>query len=112
MVVAEGDNEALSRPGLVHIKDVAGPEETSFTVDSGIILNYDVVRGASISKAENRKAAIRISVEKNRRGLVPLEWRHKFEGEAFYIDPKGEEIAFEDSYQKDRVNIIGDREDI
>jgi hypothetical protein len=51
-------------------------------------------------------------VEKNRRGPVPLEWRHKFEGGVFYIDPKGEEIAFEDSYQKDRVNIVDEREDI
>jgi replicative DNA helicase len=111
LVVAAVDNEALSRPGPVHIEDVAGPEETSYTVDSGIILNYDVVKGASISNAENRKASIRISVEKNRRGPVPLEWRHKFEGGAFYIDPKGEGIAFEDSYQKDRVNIIDDRVD-
>jgi replicative DNA helicase len=112
LVVAAVDNEALSRPGPVHIEDVAGPEETSYTVDSGIILNYDVVKGASISNAENRKASIRISVEKNRRGPVPLEWRHKFEGGAFYIDPKGEEIAFEDSCQKDRVNIVDEREDI
>ena len=111
LVVAAVDNEALSRPGPVHIEDVAGPEETSYTVDSGIILNYDVVKGASISNAENRKASIRISVEKNRRGPVPLEWRHKFEGGAFHIDPKGEEIAFEESYQKDRVNIIDDRVD-
>ena len=111
LVVAAIDNEALTRPGPVHIEDVAGPEETSYTVDSGIILNYDVVKGASISNAENRKASIRISVEKNRRGPVPLEWRHKFEGGAFYIDPKGEEIAFGDSYQKDRVNIVDERED-
>jgi replicative DNA helicase len=111
LVVAAVDNQALSRPGPVHIEDVAGPEETSYTVDSGIILNYDVVKGTSISNAENRKASIRISVEKNRRGPVPLEWRHKFEGGAFYIDPKGEEIAFEDSYQKDRVNIVDERED-
>jgi replicative DNA helicase len=111
LAVAAVDNEALSRPGPVHIENVAGPEETSYTVDSGIILNYDVVRGASISNADNRKASIRISVEKNRRGPVPLEWRHKFEGGAFYIDPKGEEIEFEDSYQKDRVNIVDERGD-
>ena len=110
LVVAAVDNEALSRPGPVHIEDVAGPEETSYTVDSGIILNYDVVKGTSISNAENRKASIRISVEKNRRGPVPLEWRHQFEGGAFHIDPKGEEIKFEDSYQKDRAHIIDDRD--
>ncbi len=105
LVVAAVDKLALTRPGPVHIEDVLGPEETNYTIDSAIVLNHDVIYGGSISDADERKATIRISVEKNRRGPVPLEWRHRFVGGSFYIDTIGETVSSQESYQNSRVNV-------
>ena len=103
LVVAAVDQQALVRQGPVHVEDALGPEETNYTIDSAIVLNYDRVTSENISQAEGRKAHIRISIEKNRRGPVPLEWRHQFNGGSFYIDPRGEDVPLEESYQSARV---------
>jgi hypothetical protein len=112
LVVAAIRTEALSRPGPVHTEDIAGPEETAYAVDSSILLNYDTITGESVSQSEGRKASIRISIEKNRRGPVPLEWRHRFEGGSFYIEPKGEAVPIEESYQNSRVNMKHEKNQI
>jgi hypothetical protein len=96
--VAAVADEALRAQRPVHLEDVVGPIQAQYTPDRAVVLNPD----GGGEENGGRVSALRLSLEKNRRGPSELEWRHVRRGGQFWIEPEGELVEEGRSFQKQR----------
>ena len=104
IAVAAVDAEALKKQRPVHLEDIFGPIQSQYAIDRGLIINPDVVL-AENGADSIRLSKVRLALEKNRKGPSELEYSHVRHGHAFFIEPDGEEVALEESFQQDRARI-------
>lgn len=101
-VVALGavDEQAIRRQGPVHLEDLWGPVTTTYEPDVGEVLNNEHLE----PMGENGRArAVRLGIEKNRHGPSEIEWRHHLYGERLHLQPEGERVLLNESFQLERV---------
>lgn len=101
-VVAVGavDEQAIRRQGPVHLEDLWGPVTMTYEPDVGLVLNNEHLE----PMGENGRArAVRLGIEKNRHGPSEIEWRHHLYGERFHLQPEGERVLLNESFQLERV---------
>lgn len=105
-VVAVGavDEQAIRRQGPVHLEDLWGPVTMTYEPDVGWVLNHDHLSPVGEG---GRARAVRLAIEKNRHGPSEVEWRHHLYGGRFYLEPEGELVRLEDSFQLERVRAKG-----
>ena len=94
IAVAAVDEEGLRR-GRVHVEDLWGNAIMQYEPDVVWVGNRD-------GKTEEGDSIIRWGIEKNRRGPSDLEFRHIYHGEAYFLDPVGEPVPEEESWQQER----------
>jgi len=98
-VVAVGvsDDEGLRR-GRVHLENLWGNAIMQYEPDIAIIGNRD-------GWDEEGTPVVRWALEKNRRGVSNLEFRHIYHGPAYWFEPRGALVDKESSWQLERDEI-------
>lgn len=111
LAVSSIDKDALKDRAPVHLEDADGDQVIPFTIDGAVVLNPDQADSNKGNENNKEKVSlnpgdryIRRAVEKNRNhGPSGDEHRHILRGGSFYIEPKGELVKAEESYQSTRV---------
>ncbi len=97
VAVAAVDEEGLRR-GRVHVEDLWGNATIQYEPDVVWVGNRE-------GKTEDGETVIRWGIEKNRRGPSDLEFRHIYHGAAYFLDPVGEPVPEEESWQQERGEL-------
>ncbi|MDF1500759.1 MAG: DnaB-like helicase C-terminal domain-containing protein [Anaerolineales bacterium] len=97
VAVGASDDEGL-RQGRVHLENLWGNAIMQYEPDIAIIGNRD-------GWGEDGTPIVRWGLEKNRRGVSNLEFRHKYHGPAYWFEPKGALVERENSWQPERDEI-------
>jgi hypothetical protein len=97
VAVGASDDEGLRR-GRVHLENLWGNAIMQYEPDIAIIGNRD-------GWDEAGTPVVRWALEKNRRGVSNLEFRHTYHGPAYWFEPRGALVDKESSWQLERDEI-------
>ena len=97
VAVGAADGEGLRR-GRVHLENLWGNAIMQYEPDLAIIANRDGWEKDGVE-------VVRWAVEKNRRGMSNLEYRHRYHGAAYWFEPRGMPVRKEVSWQAERDDI-------
>jgi len=97
VAVGASDDDGLRR-GRVHLENLWGNAIMQYEPDIAIIGNRD-------GWDEEGTPVVRWALEKNRRGVSNLEFRHIYHGPAYWFEPRGALVDKESSWQLERDEI-------
>jgi len=97
VAVGASDEEGLRR-GRVHLENLWGSAIMQYEPDVAIIGNRD-------GWDKDGNPVVRWALEKNRRGVSNLEFRHIYRGPAYWFEPRGALVDKESSWQLERDEI-------
>jgi hypothetical protein len=97
VAVGASDDQGL-RQGRVHLENLWGNAIMQYEPDVAIIGNRD-------GWDEDGNPVVRWALEKNRRGISNLEFRHIYHGAAYWFEARGALVDRESSWQQERDEI-------
>jgi translation initiation factor IF-1 len=97
VAIGAADEQGLRR-GRVHFENLWGNAIMQYEPDVAIIGNRD-------GWDEDGTPIVRWAVEKNRRGISNIEFKHKYHGAAYWFEEQGEEVERSQSWQAERDEL-------
>jgi len=97
VAIGAADEQGL-RQGRVHFENLWGNAIMQYEPDVAIIGNRD-------GWGKDGQPIVRWAVEKNRRGISNVEFRHKYHGAAYWFEENGEEVDKSQSWQSERDEL-------